>query len=102
MKTNAKQKKTKESRKAQQSSNQNLRTYSTIYAHSVINFCIFNCFMFPIFTRRNLKDFFTVYTFMLCRIMKLHNSPKEQKLFIFKNIYIYIYIYIGEGFLGSY
>jgi hypothetical protein len=60
----------------------------TVFAHFVNNFCIFNCFMFPIFTKRNLKDFFTVYTFPLCRIMKLHNLPKEQKLFIFlkKNI----------------
>jgi hypothetical protein len=38
MKTNAKQKKTKESRKAQQSSNQNPRMYCTIFAHAVINF----------------------------------------------------------------
>ena len=83
MKTNVKQKNLKKHNKVL------IKTHvRTIFAHYVINFCIFNCFMFPIFTKRNLKDFFTVYTFPLCRIMKLHNSPKEQKLFIFlkKNI----------------
>jgi hypothetical protein len=96
MKTNAKQKNLEKHNKVL------IKTHvRTVFAHSVINFCIFNCFMFPIFTKRNFKDFFTVYTFPLCGIMKLHNSPKEQKLFIFlkKNIKK---IYIGEGFLGSY
>ncbi len=75
----------------------------TVFAHSVINFCIFNCFMFPIFTKRNLKDFFTVYTFPFGRIMKLHDSPKEQKFFIFlKKEHKKQNKNIGEGFLESY
>ncbi len=75
MTTYAQQQKSKESRKSHQTSYQNQQSHS--HAHSVNNFCIFNCFMFPIFTKRNLKDFFTIYTFKLFLIMKLHNPSKE-------------------------